>query len=440
MHIRFGLKIGFLSLLAAAMIVVGVIIFQKLSHDKGVFETGLYTHIPSDITGILQINKEKSTKEFSVFFPELQNVLQTIESFLSYPILIAEQKESTYIISKITSEQESIIKSLLKTNLFPDFAPKIRIYKGEKIFFYPAENNRFFSCVFYQGFFVGGYNYTFLERFIDTDSSNNIFNIQSAHEITDKIKTAYPANLYFNTNKSFTSFNVNVEENLFELEGFISSLSESDKRPYEVVADNDSMAVDYSIFPDSLISYRIDTQVINISDSSVYLFDVPSYSFILNKDQASPIYALKYKGSRFALYDHLNSLEFDYIQRKFSTHDVVLGNQHIYMTSEQMGRNVFNHNSSVYLSFYKNYLLVSADRNNMVQYLKKNGNYTQKVSFDPVKISTNTISLFFSNDIQIKSLDYLDNYFIIKQMAKKQMCLKTYIVNGEKNIEMVLNY
>lgn len=412
--------------------------FQKLSHDKGVFETDLYTHIPAEVTGILQINKEKNTKLFMPFFPELQNVIQTIEGSLTYPILITEQKEDIYLISKITSEQELKIKSLLSTTLFPSFSPKVRMYKDAKIFFYPTDNNRFFSCMFYQGFFIGGYNYTLLETFIDTDSSNNIFSSKSANEIEKRIKTSYPANLYFNNKAFFTSFNIDLKDNLIELEGFTGSTFPNNW-PNEATTNNDSIIIDYSIFPDSLVSYQIDTNAASISSSLICSFDAPSYAFILNENQVSPIFALKYKEDRFDIYNHLNKLEINYIQRRFSTRDIVLGNQHIYMTSEQMGREVFHHNSSVYLAFYKNYLLVSADRDIIIQYMENNGNYQPKIPFDPANISTQTVSLFFSNDIQKFYPHYLTNYYLIKKMSKRQAYFKTYIENGDNKINIRLN-
>ncbi|MBD8347347.1 hypothetical protein [Dysgonomonas sp. HGC4] len=438
MHIKSGAKIGLLSLLVVAIITTGIIMFQKLSHDKGVFETDLYTHIPAKVTGILQINKEKHTKVFTPFFPELENIIQTIETSLTYPILIAEHKEDTYIISKITSEQESKIKSLLSIDLFPAFAPKVRTYKDAKILFYPTSNNRFFSCMFYQGFFIGGYNYVLLENFVDTDSSNNIFSSKPATEIAKKIKTSYPANLYFNNETFFTSFNINLENNFIELEGFTNTTF-SNNWPNEAISDSDSITIDYSIFPDSLISYQIDTNAASISSSLICLFDAPSYGFIINENQTSPIYALKHREDRFDLYNHLNKLEVNYIHRKFSTKDVVLGNQHIYMTSEQMGKDVFHHNSSVYLTFYKNYLLVAADRDIMIQYLKRNGNYSIQTDFDPLNISTKTVSLFFSNNIQKFHPDYLKSYHLLKLMSKEQAYFKTYIENGEKKIEILLN-
>lgn len=438
MRIKSGVKISLLSLLVIVIITIGIVMFQKLSHDKGVFETDIYTHIPSEVTGILQINKEKSLKAFTASFPELENIILSAEGSLTYPILIAEQKKDLYIISKVTSEQESRIRSLLKNTLFPSFAPKVRIYKDAKILFYPADDNRFFSCMFYQGFFIGGYNYTLLESFVDTDASNNIFSKKQAAEIAKKIKTSYNANLYFNNSTFFTAFNIDLEGNQMELAGFTNNTF-SDNWPNEVTSENDSIAIDYSIFPDSLISYTINTDAASISSSLICLFNAPSYGFILNKNQKSPIYALKYMQDRFDIYNHLNKLEVNYIQRKFSTRDVVLGNQHIYTTSEQMGREVFHHNSPVYLSFYKNYLLVSADREALVQYLKENGQYKIKTAFDPINISSQTISLFFSNNIQEFYPEYLTNYFLIQKMAKGQTYIKTYTEDGEKKIEILLN-
>lgn len=438
MQIKSGIKIGLSCLLIVTIITIGIIMFQKLNHDKGVFETDLYTHIPIEVTGILQINREKDLKTFTPFFTELQSIILSIENSLTFPILIAEQKEDLYIISKVTSEQESKIKLLLGNTLFPSFAPKSRMYKEARILFYPTSNNNFFSCMFYQGFFIGGYNYTLLEHFVDTDSANNIFSSEQATEIAKKIKTSYPANLYFNNETFFTSFNIDLVENKMELEGITNNIY-SNNWPKETTSQNDSIVIDYSIFPDSLISYTINTSAASISSSLICLFEAPSYGFILNQTQKSPIYALKYTQDRFDIYNHLNKLETNYIQRKFSTRDVVLGKQHIYTTSEQMGREVFHHYSPVYLTFHKNYLMIADDRETLIQYLKANGNYKIIEPFDPVKISTQTISLFFSDNIEALSPDYLANYHLIHRIAKDQAYIKTYIENGEKKIEISLN-
>lgn len=438
MRIKHGIKISLLSLLVITVITIGIVMFQKLSHDKEVFETDIYTHIPSEVTGILQINKEKSLKTFITFFPEIENIMLTIKNSLTYPLLITEQQNDLYIISKVTSEQEAQIKSLLKNTLFPSFAPKVRKYKDANIFFYSTDNNRFFSCMFYQGFFIGGYNYTLLESFVDTNSSNNIFSTKYASEIAKKIKSSYPANLYFNNKTFYTSFNIDIEDNQIELSGY-TNYTFSDNWPNEVTSEHDSIAIDYSVFPDSLLSYTISTDAASISSSLICLFNAPSYGFILNKNQDSPIYALKYMQDRFDIYNHLNKLEVNYIQKKFSTRDVALGNQHIYMTSEQMGREIFHHNSPVYLSFYKNYLLVSADRDILIQYLNGNGHYQVKTPFDPINISSQTISLFFSNNIQEFSPEYLTNYFLIQKITKGQIYIKTYTEDGERKIEILLN-
>ncbi len=439
MRVKPEIKISVSILLAAIIIAAGIVMFQKLIHNKQVFETNLYTHVPASVTGILQINKEKNLKTFTTYFPELQNVLLTTGSSLTYPVLIAEQKKDIYIICKVTEEQESTIKSLLATTLFSSFAPKVRAYKNANILFYPADNNRFFSCIFYQGFFVGGYNYTLLENFIDTNSSNNIFSNKQAKEIRQKITTGYPANMYFNNEIFFTSFNINLEKNRIEMEGFTNN-TVSDNWSREVTADSDSIAIDYSIFPDSLLSYTINSHATGVSGSLICLFDTPSYSFVLNNNPISTVYALKHRQDRFDLYSQLNKLEINYIQRKFSTRDVVLGDQHIYKTSEQMGREIFHHNSPVYLTFYKNYLLISADREVLIQYLKANGNYKPTLPLDPVSISTQTISLFFSNDIQKFPSQYLSNYYLIDRItAKGQAYTKTYMENGEKKIDISLN-
>lgn len=438
MRIKRGIKISLSILLVTIIIASGIIMFQKLNHNKEVFETDLYTHIPSKVTGILQINREKSLKTISHSFPELQNIIDPLSAYLTYPVLLTEENQNIYIISKVTSEQESKIKSLLRKTLFSSFAPKSRSYKDAKILFYPAENNRFFSCMFYQGFFVGGYNYTLLEDFVNTGLSDNIFSNKQAGEIAGNINSNYSANLYLNNQTYFTAFNIDLNKDQIDLEGTTNNTF-LNSWPNEIRNENDSIAIDYSIFPDSLISYTINTTTASISSSLICLFNIPSYTFILEKDQKSPIYAFKHMQSRFDIYNHLNKLEINYINRKFSTRDVVLRNQHIYKTSEQMGREVFHHDSLVYLAFYKNYLLVSKSRDILIHYLKGNGRYKIKNSLDPIKINPQTISLFYHNDIPNFASDTSNSHYLLERIKKGNIYTRTYIENGDKKIKISLN-
>lgn len=435
MRIKLGVKIGVISLLIVIIIAIGFVMFKKLNHNKNVFTIDLYIHIPSEVTGILQINKNKDVKIFASSFPDLEHIILSIENSLSYPILITETNQDIHIISKITSEQESRLKSLLNHNLFPSFSPKTRTYKDAKIYFYPADNNKFFTCMFHQGFFIGGYNYTLLEKFVDTDSSNNIFNNKHASEVVKKMKTSYPANLYFNNKTDLTSFNINLNKNDIELDGFTNSIyTES----INVIAtEDDSLSIDYSIFPDTLLSYTINTNISTISGSLSCLFNVPGYRFVLNNNLNSPIFALKHTQNRFDIFDQLNKLEENFIQKKFSTKDVVLNKQHIYSTSEQMGQEIFRHQSSVYFTFYKNYLIFTENRNTLIKYLANNGNYRMNPNLDSMNINTQTVSLFYSNDIQKFSPRYLESYHLIQKIVKGQMLIKNYIEEGQRKIEIV---
>lgn len=438
MVIKRFLKIGTVVFFILLILISGLIMLRKLNHDKQVFDEDLYAYVPSGISGIFQINKAKDVKPFSKYFSEIKPVLLSIDSFVTYPLLmVSDTSNNLYIVAKVTEEQERTIKSIFSDSIFSAFPPKTRIYKGATIFFYPSTDNRFFACMFYNGIFVGGYNYDLLERIIDTERDKGFFADNSLKSLVKEIKPNYSANLLFKENNSFSVFNGNFnKQGNLELSGYTES------NPSDSKATNDSVLIDYAILPDSLLSYKIDFGRCDISEDFKPYFETVQYNVELDSLQQAPVFLIKYKEDRFTIFDKLNALERSYIGRKLSTKDVVLKKQHIYTTSEQLALSVFGEKTAVTMSFYSGYLVYSTDRNALIRYLgMRERDISNHKKPDFISTPQQTLKSLFVSSNSSRSQEIPFRSFLSKIYSySTSIEIKTYYNESERmKTEIVLN-
>lgn len=368
MILRKYLKIGIAIVFISLILISGLIMLQKLNHDKQVFDQDLHAYIPSEVSSVFQINRAKDLKSYSKYFPEIENVLLSINSSVTFPLLVTSSFNKLYLFAKVTVEQEQAIEKILSESLFTAFPPKVRIYNGAKIYFYPSVGNRFFACLFYNGIFAGGYDYELLERIVDTDRDKMLFANDTLKSLQPELKTSYSANLIFKEDTGFSVYNVGFGKNgRLELSGYERSIY-SDQSSCSN-NQSDSVLLDHFILSDSLLSYQIDFSGCMLSDEFKPYFDNPVYSLELDTLQSAPIYLLKYNKDRFTIFEKFNSLEKKYIGRRLNTKDVVLKKQHIYTSSEQLAFSVFSENAPLTISFYEGYLIYTKDRNALIRYL-----------------------------------------------------------------------
>lgn len=437
MNLKSALKIGALSIFIIAIIISGLIMFQRLNYNKQVFDTDIYLHIPKNATSIIQVNKAKDLPEILPFAKQLEPIIKTLEKNINFPCLVLEFENDYYFVSKLTVEQESKVENLLSNKIFTSFAAKERIYKETRLSFFPTENNNFFVSMFYKGMFVCGFNYKLLENIIDTHADTSFF--EENENILKKAKNTYSANIFKKNDNQITVLNLNFEEATISIEGYTAPTI-YDKWPCPIQT-SDSLNIDYKIFPDSLVSYQIDRSNAILSDTLICMFNPPIYQFRMTEEQIAPIFAIKHNCDRFDIYKLLNRIEQAYGHPKFSTRDVVMGKQHIYTTSIDLARNQFKHESPVYLTFYNGYLLFCADRSTLVYYLKYNGNYQpENNSPEWFLIETKELeSLFYSKDLSKWAPGY-SNLFenpIIKNIHGTAF-VKLSVNDNEKNIGVVL--
>lgn len=435
MRVGANIKGGIISIFVIGIIIGGIIMFIGLSRDKQVLTTQLYSYVPLDISSVLQINKEKDINKLLPYLKSLDNVVLKLKSSVSYPLLFAQKGSSLYMLARITDDQKKVIRNLMDTDIFSHYPPKQKNYKGEEILFYVTEDNHFFVCMFYKDIFVGGYDLQLLEDIIDIHQKQSpaIATTSMGKEAIRQIKGHYPANLFVNNNSSFSVLNIDFDESGIEMKGYDTGIFTDEWTCDEY--DSDYLEIDFPVFPNKLIAYRADWKNPLINDSLKCYFSPPSYTFYLD-ESLQEVHALKHIRDKYSVYNMLNDLEEQYIQKRFDTHDYSHGYR-VYTTSGQMGKEVFNTDGVVFMTFINHCLVFSKDRKSLEGYLANNGNYiSEENPFEYMDLDSDIISLFYTDDISKQSSELFNSKnplvtdekaYIFSSLGNKKMEFEVHI-------------
>ncbi len=438
MQARPEIKIGIIAVFVLSLVIGGIIMFRGLIYNKQVLESELYAYLPTRVSGVLQINKEKGFDSILPLLDDLSPVISNVKSSVSYPVIVAQMEKNNYFLTKVTQQQETSIKDILDKVIFPDYPPKEKIYKNGKLLLYMVSDNKFFICMFYDGIFIAGYNIRLFEEYIDNreENSKGIIDTPMGKDILNKIKIHYPANLFLNNTTSFSVFNINFEDNGIEMDGFDTHIDNEDWICDEN-KDTDTLRIDYSLFPDSLIGYSVEMDNPMITDSLKCEFSAPSYSFFINR-QSKPVYALKHVKDKFHIYNKLNDMEEVYIGKKFNINDFHSGYR-IYTTSTQLGRDIFQVENRMYLVFYKNYMIFSEDKKALAYYLTHNGRFSVKNRFQTDQTVLPLTSVIFTNNITEYHPRFFNPENPFSQNYKKDVYMTSSIKNRKRTYKVYIN-
>lgn len=434
MHIRSVLKNIVLAVSLIVILVTGIVLFVKLTRNKKALETDLYNYIPSHILGILQVNNYQSIIRLSPLMKRMQPLTKSIGDILIYPVLFIEYDSSSYMMMKVTEDQKELIRQKLELSLFPDYPPGEKTYKGNKLLFYATGDNSFFICMFYDDFFVGGYNIGLFEEIIDRKASDNkvITDSPLGKEMLGKMKKHYPANLFLNNSTCFSVFNIDFADGRTELEGYNTSIPDTGR---DCDTDIEDINIDYTIFPDTFNYYRVEMYNPVVTDTFECYFEPPSYTFNIG-NHSENVHAIRHKDDKFVIYNMLNDLQEKYTGKKFNINDIHAGYR-IYTTSAKLGYEVFGSEKEVYLTFYKGFLITGEDKETLKTYLKYNGKYRPDRDID---ISAADFeSLYYSTNIGIWSPDFFSPENPITRHLNKEAYTMSFKEGERHKIRISIN-
>ena len=431
---KLSIKIIILFIFIFLILIGGFIMLKKIRHNKSVIDTDLKEYIPVNVSTVLEINKYKDINILKNYTSILDSVSIEISKNLTYPICIISNSSQSAILGRITSDQESVIKEIIRKH-YPSFPPKERKYKDATFLFYPISNNSFFCCLFYKGIFACNYNSSLLEQIIDTESTNSFFKGFSSSQLLSKTSNLYSANLFYNKGDTAIVYNILSNQTNLDLEGF-SNLSYNKQNQ---VHRNDTTAsiIDYSIFPNNPIAFSIENKYSLISDSISKYLVLPHYTFFLSKEQNDIVYAVKLSGDRFILYNFLNNLEAKFTGSKFNINDFAYGNQRVYTISNKLSNYIFHSKSNFYLSFYNGYLIYSKNKKSLISYLLNNGkfivpseDYQKELDINNKTITHNTVEVFYNQSVN-EDLNYSYSFNLI--FNKSEIKIQGNIISEKDN-------
>lgn len=430
-------KIAIIIPLIILLIVGGIIMFRAVINNKQVYESDIYAYLPSDVTGILQISKEKQIDQTLSYFDELIPIIEATKASISYPAILVSYKDADYLVTKVTSFQEDEIKKILSDKIYPFFPPKEKTYRDATLLFYITDDNTFFICTFYKGIFIGGFNTPLIESYIDNSIDNNhgIADTPLGKKILNKVKTNNNVSLFLNNENSFSAFNIYFNQKQIEMQGYDTQINLYDWNCNQQIID--TLKVDYSIFPNDPLGYTIEMNNPLVSDSMQCLFSPPSYTFNIDQNMPS-IHMLKCAEDKFKIYNKLNDMELGYINKKFDINDFHAGYR-IYTTSVQMSKEVFGIQSPIYLTFYNDYMVFSSDKSALIYYLNNKGSFDNNRRLNNNKINRPLNSLIYSKDLRKWSPGFLNSKNPIINKNWKDIYISSIRENKQNTYNIFIN-
>lgn len=255
---RQGVKIVILLILLLIGLVCGWYMYRRLNYNKQVFDTDIYACIPPGSKQVININREPYRDNLNIYEPDFDYLITPLSAVIGLPIIITADKDTNKtLLCKTNLEQEGSIKYILRKDIAPAFAPKVKLYKNQKIYFYSLPNNRFLLCTFYKGIFAASYSLKSIQEFINLDSENTFFSSITNKEDEDvvyKIKHSSPISVFLKNNDNILALNYAAGKDSMILDGYILN------RYYNQPIDSciayqlplrDSLCLDYFSIADS---------------------------------------------------------------------------------------------------------------------------------------------------------------------------------------------
>lgn len=411
-----------------------------MGQDRKTHEVDLLSLIPADTKSILQINK------FDRFSLQLDSIITdsadedmlnwfvTLNRFISPLKKEAKslsQKENGYLLvsfhdegdiyyAKLHPEEIDIWKKMLEKNVFPPFPPEIQRYEGIDILHYTLADDRFFSCIFKGGIFVGSFNNKLIEKVIRSwKEGNSIKNDARFVQISKTGGTTTDATLFYyirpsqnmflkdttSTNfpiiEGWTSSDITFMDNEVWFSGYYKPTNEVNRLERSTEDNEGTILFHPQLFTPGIIfseSVNIDLNTIrsnhnsgvrpvsyfseeNFSPDSLFLRFTGDEIHTLYMENStskkvSKIYCLKIQEREFfekdfykCLYSIPGYKNVKQLYLKDTTYPII-SLKNINLLNDVFCGKFFPENPNNYLSFFNDYLIVSQDEQALNLYLQ----------------------------------------------------------------------
>jgi hypothetical protein len=168
-------------------IVAGIYFYTVMKQEERTYQADIYSFIPGDTKSILQINKfdrfsllfdkniavDSTTGSMFDWINTLEHCISPLENegnmFSRWgrgKLMISFHDEGEIYYTKLRSDEVAIWKDILENEVFPPFPPLIQKFEGMDILHYSLPDNRFFSCTFKGGVFIGSFNNKLIEKVV----------------------------------------------------------------------------------------------------------------------------------------------------------------------------------------------------------------------------------------------------------------------------------
>jgi len=161
--------------------------YSSMKQNQKTYQFDIFSLIPENTKSILQVNNldlfsrqldenvlkdfpnEKMfdwTKSLFRFILPLKSEQKTFPGWGKGGIVISFHDKGEVYYSRVRSGEISVWKDMMENEIFPPFPPVVQNYEGMEILHYALADNRFFSCVFKGGIFIGSFNGKLIEEVI----------------------------------------------------------------------------------------------------------------------------------------------------------------------------------------------------------------------------------------------------------------------------------
>ncbi|MEG2149699.1 MAG: hypothetical protein RRY36_00555 [Bacteroidaceae bacterium] len=413
MNKKIIIRIATTSVFILLFVGINIYFFSRLSNKQVEKEMDLFCLVPPSSVAVLEttnvdefisdINKQSCKNEYK--YLHLSDLLEFVKNNFN---LIMENSahglsrqmgkmlisfhhpgstKDQVLYCQMNDEDKSVIESILQKHNTTAFPAKQFSYKGENIYIYPLDNDRFLACYYHKGFLAVSYQKRLIEEVIDTYLSKHSILSNKFFALTiDKKRANNIASLYVRTNSmltDWTQFDIKMNGDAIYFSGIsfgqdnIPSFENALKAQQPIKRIQGKMLPQSTYFYSQLSLSNIDKMIpssIQKKDSSLYNFIKENTAgemcdmMFYKSDTEKQVYSM----ATISLIDDkkaeqdlkLICVNYPYTKQKNKFYTLPSGNLLLYL----MGKP--KENSETVCCLYRNRLLVAAKDSVITSYIQ----------------------------------------------------------------------